>query len=276
MKYTILTFLLLLVNQAQAQTLIYNFDPTQLSIVDSDTGDTLVTGGSQITSYENLRVQNQGAVGYINLRALDNPQIVLRDNEDNKNVEILSNFNGSGALKLKHHDPAGIEISKIELISNFGQTDDARIITDELEIRGGSDLAELFEINGNDEVIKPGSLVSLDVTAEGMLRPSQQAYDPMIAGVISGANGVKPGILMGQEGTLAHGGELVTISGRTYVRCNNSNGSIRVGDLLCSSAIPGEAMKATNRRKSRGSIVGKAMSNLDAGDGFVLVLVNLQ
>jgi hypothetical protein len=169
-----------------------------------------------------------------------------------------------------------LEVSKIELISNFGQTDDSRIITDELEIKGGSDLAELFEITGVSDRIKPGMLVSLDRMEAGKLILTQSRYDTNIAGVISGANGIKPGILMGQQGTIASGEELVTISGRTYITCNTTGGPIRIGDLLTSSNLPGEAMKAGKKRKARGAIIGKAMSNLENGEGYVLVLVNLQ
>ena len=35
-------------------------------------------------------------------------------------------------------------------------------------------------------------------------------------------------------------------------------------------------MKATDRERSPGATVGKAMSKLDEGTGLVLVLVNLQ
>ena len=272
----LMTFVCLVqLNSGQAQALLYNLDPVQFSIIDQNTGDTVISAASRVTAHQNLRIQKTGTLGYINLRAIDNPQIVLRDAEDNKNVEILSNFNGSGALKLKHHDNAGVEIGKIELISNYSQTDDSRIITDELEIKGGSDLAELFEITGEPSELSPGSLVSLDPGNAGKLQISNKAYDPHVAGVISGANGVKPGILMGQVGTLAHGEELVTISGRTYVKCNNSNGPIEIGDLLTSSNTQGEAMKATKKRKRIGAVIGKAMSPLDEEEGFVLVLVNL-
>jgi len=34
---------------------------------------------------------------------------------------------------------------------------------------------------------------------------SDKAYDKRVAGIISGAGGVKPGMLMGQEGSVANG-----------------------------------------------------------------------
>jgi len=276
MKSIAICFLIVFSIQLKAQTFEYNFDPNFLSIIDQATGDTVMTASTRIQSFQSLRIQEASTSGYINLRALTNPEIALRDAGNNKNVEILSNFNGSGALRLFHYDGSGVELSKIQLISNFAQTDDSRIITDELEIKGGSDLAELFEVTNDESQLLPGMLVSLDPDHEGKLKLSSSKYDGHVVGVLSGANGVKPGILMGQEGTLANGGELVTISGRTYVRCNLENGPIKIGDLLTSSETTGEAMKATNRKKSRGATIGKAMSDLTDDSGFVLVLVSLQ
>jgi hypothetical protein len=275
MKVFSFVLLLTLCLEINAQELIYNLDTSEFSIV-KNPSDTVLTADNSVRSYKNFRVRQDESSGYINLVAQTNPNILLFDADLNRNVELLSNFNGSGAVKIYHHDANGLEVSKIEMISNYGQTDDSRIITDEIEIRGGSDLAELFEINGDVEKIVPGKLVSLDPHQAGALRVSQSEYDKNIAGVLSGANGVKPGILMGQQGTLAHGEELVTISGRTYVTCNTTGGSIKIGDLLTSSDIAGQAMKAKSKRKSRGAIIGKAMSNLDRGEGYVLVLVNLQ
>ena len=54
--------------------------------------------------------------------------------------------------------------------------------------------------------------------------------------------------------------------------------SIKPGDLLTTSEVPGHAMKATDRERWDGAIIGKAMSSLESGEGLVLVLVlvNLQ
>jgi len=35
-------------------------------------------------------------------------------------------------------------------------------------------------------------------------------------------------------------------------------------------------MRASNKKKSRGAVIGKAMTELVDGEGFILVLVNLQ
>lgn len=275
MKIVLHLLFLLTCLLVKGQSLIYNFD-TSAMVIMQEPSDTVMSAENNIRFYKNFRVRNNSEKGYIQLGSGDNPNLTLVDGQLNQNVELWSNFNGSGAIRLYNYDANGLEVSRINLITNFNGTNDSRVITDELEIRGGSDLAELFEVNDQPDLITAGSLVSLDPNEEGKLQVSKTEYDRNIAGVISGANGVKPGILMGQEGTLADGQELVTISGRTYVQCNTLNGSIKIGDLLTSSSVPGEAMKATKRKKSSGAIIGKAMSNLESGSGYVLVLVNLQ
>ena len=160
--------------------------------------------------------------------------------------------------------------------SDHNGTGDSRIITDELEIEGGSDLAELFDITDHRDLIQPGYVVSLDPDEPGKLMLSNKAYDKRVAGVLSGANGVKPGILMGQDNMIATGDDLVTLSGRTYVVVNDEGGKIQVGDLITTSSVSGEAMRAKKNKKAQDAVIGKAMTPMTGDKGYVLVLVNLQ
>jgi hypothetical protein len=93
--------------------------------------------------------------------------------------------------------------------------------------------------------------------------------------VVSGANGLHPGVQMRQQG-LCDGGKNVALTGRVYAQADTSNGPIKPGDLLTTSAIPGHAMKVTDHAKAQGAILGKAMTALSEGTGLVLVLVTLQ
>lgn len=227
-------------------------------------------------------------------------QILLKDSLGTNKVRIFSSINtttnpggfidlynedGLQAITISGHDTHkggriqmkdSLGVNRLILNTNYSGTGDSRVITDEIEIKGGSDLAELFDITDPVDDIMPGLLVSLDPDHPGKLKLSNTSYDPKVAGVLSGANGVKPGILMGQDETIATGDELVTLSGRTYVMANDTNGSIKVGDLITTSAIAGQAMKATKKKKSRGAVIGKAMTELEKGTGYILVLINLQ
>ncbi len=151
-----------------------------------------------------------------------------------------------------------------------------RVTTPVLEITGGSDLSERFEVRSKSEQVKPGMVVSIDAQNPGNLVVSTKAYDRRVAGIISGAGGVKPGMLMGQKGTEADGEHPVALTGRVYCRADASNGSIEPGDLLTTSDTPGHAMKVTDYTKAQGAILGKAMTPLAKDRGLVLVLVNLQ
>jgi hypothetical protein len=145
-----------------------------------------------------------------------------------------------------------------------------------LQITGGSDLSEQFDVNSVREALKPGMVVSIDPDQPGELKLSTRAYDQTVAGVLSGAGGVKPGMLMGQVGTAADGKHPVALTGRVYCQADASHSPIRAGDLLTTSDLPGHAMKVTDHSRAHGAIIGKAMTNLEAGQGLVLVLVSLQ
>ncbi len=141
-----------------------------------------------------------------------------------------------------------------------------------LNIIGGADLAEPFEM---PREVEPGDVVIIDEDQPGQLKVSERAYDTRVAGIVSGANGVRPGLTLRQEGLLA-GGREVALSGRVYARADASFGAIKPGDLLTTSDTPGHAMRVNDPTRSPGAVIGKAMSRLDEGRGLVLVLVNLQ
>lgn len=141
-----------------------------------------------------------------------------------------------------------------------------------LSITGGADVAEPFLIA---EKIDKGSVVVIDAKHPGRLKRSDKAYDRKVAGIVSGANGIQPGIALHQEGAL-EGGENVALSGRVYVQTETSNGFIEPGDLLTTSDIPGYAMKVSDYARAQGAVIGKAMSSLRKNRGTVLVLVTLQ
>ncbi len=165
------------------------------------------------------------------------------------------------------------------LVVNFGNDWGTTTIGGEvtevksLRILGGADLAEPFAMSQRG--VEPGMVVVIDEENPGKLRRSAAAYDRKVAGIVSGAGGIKAGISMIQKDAL-EAGENVALSGRVFVKANTSGGAIKPGDLLTTSNIPGEAMKAADHERAQGSILGKAMTPLDETTGTVLVLVTLQ
>jgi hypothetical protein len=143
-----------------------------------------------------------------------------------------------------------------------------------MELTGGSDVAEPFEMTESGELMA-GALVVIDEKNPGRLRLADSPYDTRVAGVVSGAGGVNPGITLSQKG-VNEGGQNVAISGRVYCLADASYGPIKPGDLLTTSANKGHAMVASDRDRAYGTVIGKAMTSLESGTGLVLILVSLQ
>jgi hypothetical protein len=194
-----------------------------------------------------------------------------------------ASLGGGGFLMIGSESTTNIVLDNNEIIARnngnpaklYLNRESENVVVNVLEITGGSDLAEPFEVAGA-ESIEPGMVVAIDTKNPGQLRIADKAYDRTVAGIVSGANGIKPGMTMSQKGTAAEGSFPVALTGRVYALADTSNGPIEPGDLLTTSQTPGHAMKVTDYSKAQGAILGKAMSSLDHGKGLVLVLVTLQ
>lgn len=223
-------------------------------------------------------------------------------NEGNQRVAIAA-WNGNAGLSLLRHgqlgfltevDTSGLSIKegyvgevgerlRIQIgtgnvgIGTSNPTEKLEVAgttkTNCLTITGGCDLAEPFETV--EASIEPGMVVAIDPKREGELTLARNAYDRTVAGVVSGANGVKTGMTMSQAGLFEEGAP-IALTGRVYCWVDASYGAIRPGDLLTASDTPGHAMKVTDHERAVGAILGKAMTSLDEGRGLVLVLVALQ
>lgn len=161
----------------------------------------------------------------------------------------------------------------VQISGSDGLLVEGTTTTDVLTITGGIDIAELFQISASKNV-PVGAVVVIDEENPGMLKLSQRDYDTRVAGVVSGAGGIKPGIVLTQDSSTEKR-QNVAIGGRVYVLADASNGPIRPGDLLTTSNTPGHAMKVNDHVKANGAILGKAMSSLPEGKGLVLMLVSL-
>ena len=223
--------------------------------------------------------------------------VFVYDNSGTSTVELIgaeSGTTGSQLLMKQANGTATIQLDAevgtggggyLRLYKGDGSTGitlqadasgEGKVTTQVLQITGGSDLSEQFDIEASENELAPGMVVCIDPDHAGRLVKSTKAYDQTVAGIVSGAGGVKSGMLMGQRGTAADGKHPVALSGRVYCQADASTGAIHPGDLLTTSNIPGHAMKVTDHGKAQGAIIGKAMSSLEKGKGLVLVLVSLQ
>ena len=144
----------------------------------------------------------------------------------------------------------------------------------ELQILGGSDIAEPFDFE-EPNAIEPGMVVVIDPENPGKLKASDRAYDQCVAGIVSGAGGINPGLTLTQEDVF-EGDHQVALTGRVYGLCDASYGPVEPGDLLTTSTTPGYAMKVTDYESAQGAILGKALTQRNEGQSLVLVLGSLQ
>jgi len=135
-----------------------------------------------------------------------------------------------------------------------------------------ADCAEDFDIIETEHV-EPGTVMVFG--EDGSLRPSYQAYDRRVAGVISGAGDYQPGIVLDKQ-VSERRRQPIALMGKVYCKVDASYAPIRIGDLLTTSPTTGHAMTAFDSAKAFGTVIGKAIQALRAGQGLIPVLVALQ
>ena len=151
----------------------------------------------------------------------------------------------------------------------------AGLFDGDVEVKGdirllNADCAEDFDIQ---EAVEPGTVMVLG--EEGALCQSHQAYDKRVAGVISGAGGYKPGIILDNQQSGSNRKPLALL-GKVYCKVDARYGAVEMGDLLTTSPTPGYAMKADDPFRAFGSVIGKALRPLKEGEGLIPILVALQ
>ncbi len=188
----------------------------------------------------------------------------------NEEVAYLGGDGLGTAVRVGSYSPSVTNLQCYNAVSGY-----MNLSCKTITITGGADLAEPFEISDSSNELSEGSVVVIDEQNPGRLKLSDRPYDTRVAGVLSGANGVSPGIQLRQQGILDHG-KNVALTGRVFVRVDASNGLIKPGDLLTTSVTRGNAMKVTDHARAQGAILGKAITGLNEKNGMVLVLVTLQ
>ena len=137
-----------------------------------------------------------------------------------------------------------------------------------------ADCAEEFDISPSDfSPIEPGVVMVID--NDGRLQISSKPYDRGVAGVISGAGNLKPGIVFNRQKSRDLRAPLAML-GKVFCKVDADQCPIKVGDMLTTSNTQGHAMKATNRSKAFGSVIGKALQSLKQGKNMIPILVALQ
>jgi hypothetical protein len=129
-------------------------------------------------------------------------------------------------------------------------------------ILAGADYAEGFA------AARPGLAAGtvVVVNADGEVEACRREYDTAVVGIVSGASGVKPGLVLDRR----EGGVNVAMMGKVWCL---AEGPLEPGDLLTTAATPGHARRIEDRERAFGAFVGKALTPLGEGRGLVRVLV---
>lgn len=138
----------------------------------------------------------------------------------------------------------------------------------------GSDFAEALPARGERSLYEPGDVLVMASNGIGVEKTGD-SYSRRIVGIYS----TRPGVLGAEkngESRVDSADVPVAITGIVPTKVSGENGPIRVGDLLVSASIPGYAMRATDQRRARGAIVGKALQPLAGRAGVISVLVMLR
>jgi hypothetical protein len=203
----------------------------------------------------------------------------VSDNKDGVRGEAHS-ANGSGVAGVNDRggpgiygqgNPAGRFNGNVEVTGDIKVTGEITVTKDIKLING--DFAEDFDIL--EANVEAGTVMVLNES--GSLIPSHQEYDRKVAGVVSGAGGYKPAIVMDSKDTPPGIDRLpIALMGKVYCKVDARDGPVEIGDLLTTSSTIGYAMKAEDPTKAFGAVIGKSLACLKEGTGMIPILVTLQ
>lgn len=236
----------LVLNAEENGTVFINYDAGKRMIVSGPATIDTVMAGDNLALFSGPQPKAED-VSASSIRGSDNGNLVLNAEE-------------GGSVYINYD-------SGEDMIVN------GRVTVDVLTVRGGADITEPFRATAGPW--EPGHVMVINPDDPGAIRRSSRAYDSTVAGVVSGAGGIRSGLSLYQEDRL-DGGVPLALSGRVYAWADASAGAIRPGDLLTTSDVPGHAMKVSEPGRATGAILGKSLTALDSGTGLVLILVALQ
>ena len=192
----------------------------------------------------------------------DNGQATIRLDGNGGNIWVGGNgMDGDIVLFASNGDNSTLDQATIHMNGDSGDI-----------VLQNADCAEDFEVEIL-EAAEPGTVM---IIGDGSrLKPSNQAYDRRVAGIVAGAGQYRPGIILGRNSRNKNALP-IALMGRVSCKVDASNSAIQVGDLLTTSSTPGYAMKVTDRDQAFGTVIGKALGELNSGTGMIPVLVALQ
>lgn len=201
---------------------------------------------------------------------------VFGESQNHEGVHAETHSTSAAALAAYQSNPAGTGAA---VYGESRGTGPAAFFKGDVVVTGdvllnNRDVAERFLVDAAQSC-EPGAVMV--AAGDGALTACTRAYDRGAVGVVSGAGTLRPAVTLGEELRDASGGSaVVALVGTVHCRVDADRGAISPGDLLTTSETPGHAMKADDDARSRGAVIGKALSSLAHGRGLVMMLVALQ
>lgn len=139
----------------------------------------------------------------------------------------------------------------------------------------GADIAEAFDVTGTLTQYEPGDILVISTEKDRTVEKSSEPYSTLVAGVYA----TRPGVLLTEEHIDTDISDKVPMGvvGVIPTKVCLEGGSIKRGDMLVTSSLPGVAMKADPDKVKAGQILGKALENYsEQGTGKINVLVTVR
>jgi hypothetical protein len=242
------------------------------------------SGGMEVGSLgpnANLVLGGNGSDGDVDLRDgsgrrrillnADGQSLATYDTAGNQVFSLGSNSN----LRLGGHGTDGDVLlfpgGANDIFSDADATIHLNADAGDITLRN-ADCAEEFEILPAVNA-EPGTVMAL--ADDGRLRPSAQAHQRSVVGVVSGAGSYAPAIVLDKQRGRAHR-RPIALMGKTFVKVTDEAGPIAVGDLLTTSSTEGHAMRAADPLLAFGAVIGKAIAPHAAGTGLIPMVIALQ
>jgi len=156
--------------------------------------------------------------------------------------------------------------------NRFYVENDGDVYADGTFHSGKSGYSETLPLTAEErDLVEAGDVVVLDINGE--LRRSTEIFQPTVIGVATDTAGItaRPARDKGDSRNRIP----VALIGVVRVKATDQGGEIRPGDLLVSSGTPGHCMRA-GKSAPQGTIIGKALSPLAHGVGWITAVVSLQ
>ena len=229
----------------------------------------------------NLTLGGNGSDGDVDLYDGNGQRRILL-NADGQSLSLydaagnqIGSLGPDSNLRLGGHGSDGDVLLYASGANDIFSTADATIHLDgnagDITLRN-ADCAEEFEVMPM-VCAEPGTVMALG--DDGRLRPSCRAHETGVVGVVSGAGGYQPGIVLDKQPGRANRSPIALV-GKACVKVTDEAGPIRIGDLLTPSSTEGHAMRATDPLKAFGAVIGKAIAAHPSGRGLIPMVIALQ